>query len=225
MTEQIAPEKNNPEVGQIEKPTPSDNTPGELIRTEQSQDGEKTPADLLNPKEEAGPEDGEKGEKEGEEAAPEEYKITLPEGMQVDQPLLDRITPIAQKHGVAADVLQEIVSAYAEHVEENGKSFTEQAIDAANKINDEWAAAARKDPEYGGDKFTESIGVINAAFKAFDPENKLRSELSQAMMLNNPEILRLLYRVGMRISEDQTPRGGSGGAAQKSAAEILYGKK
>lgn len=230
MSELNMPEQDNTEVGQQTEAgeTPKENqnvqSPESLLapkNQEDQQQGVPVPAPEGEQTHEA--KDGKKAEGDGQEEkkkAPEKYEVKAPEGMAIDEKLVEEFEPLARKLDLSNDEFQELADFYADKINTNATKM----MKLADEINTQWAEEAAKDSEFGGDKYMESIGVINSAFKAFDPEGTLRTTLAETKMLNNPEILRLLYRVGKQISEDSTP-GGSGGASQKTAAEILYGKK
>tara|TARA_R110000824_G_C15230756_1_gene678506 strand:- start:1739 stop:2491 length:753 start_codon:yes stop_codon:yes gene_type:complete len=143
----------------------------------------------------------------------------LPEGIEVDQGLLDGVKEIAGKHSIPKEAVQELVDAYS-------KRFT----DADNTLKDQWSEieqgwikSAKTDKEIGGERFETSVKKANVALDRFGtPE--LREALDQTRLGNHPEMIRLMSKIGEAISE-----GGSfdkgGNAPQIPAVDVMYDNK
>ena len=85
----------------------------------------------------------------------------------------------------------------------------------------DWAASAKTDKEFGGDKLAENLGIAKQARDQFaTPE--LRKLLETSPLGNNPEVIRLFYRIGKAISSDTYVPGGKA-APSASTAQRLYG--
>jgi len=89
-------------------------------------------------------------------------------------------------------------------------------------IRNQWVEASTTDKEFGGEKLTENLSVAKKALDAFgSPE--LRTLLNESGLGNHPEIIRILYRAGKAISEDQMVSGNKGTAkpaGPKSFADL-----
>ena len=84
----------------------------------------------------------------------------------------------------------------------------------------EWANSARTDQEIGGERFQENLGVAKKAMEAYaSPE--LRQLLNESTLGNNPEVIRLFYRVGKDMSEDRLVTG-QGGTNKAADPRSLY---
>ena len=128
---------------------------------------------------------------------------------------------------------EETINLYAEAAKEAGLSqakadiilgkiaphLAQQQIKAVEKASAEWEAASRADPEFGGDKLNENLSVAAKAIEQFaTPE--LKTLLNESRLGNNPEVIRLFYRVGKAISEDGFVS--ATGAPQTSDARALF---
>ena len=64
-----------------------------------------------------------------------------------------------------------------------------------------WIKASQEDKEFGGSGFKANLGVAAKAYKEFaTPE--LRQLLDQSGLGNHPEMIRLFYRIGQKVSQD-----------------------
>lgn len=77
--------------------------------------------------------------------------------------------------------------------------------------------------EWGGE-FKTNLALAGRTLDRFgSPE--LKAALNSSGMGNNPDLIRLLHRVGALLSEDKLVLGGLGGGETKSAADVLYPSK
>jgi len=157
------------------------------------------------------------GKKEEPKGAPEKYELKPPEGIALDEETVQAFEPIARELGLSNEQAQKLADFYCAKQAE----IPAQLVRKAEELEAQWAEAARKDKEYGGDSFDRSIGLANSALKALDTDGSITKMLAETRMLNNPEMIRLLVRVGSKVTEDQAP-GGNWSAGRKSPAETLY---
>jgi hypothetical protein len=64
-----------------------------------------------------------------------------------------------------------------------------------------WEQAAKADKEIGGDKLPENLGLAKSVLDKFGTA-ELRELLTTSRLGNNPEVIRLLSKVGAAISDD-----------------------
>lgn len=89
------------------------------------------------------------------------------------------------------------------------------------KVREEWVDSLKKDPDFGGEKFKETIGrAKRTATKFGSPE--LLGFLDDTGYGDNAELLKLFARVDKALGEDITVDGGPSGLTGKSMAEIMY---
>jgi hypothetical protein len=153
-----------------------------------------------------------------------EYNFKFPEGVEPEEEVISAFKELGKKHGLSQEAAQEVVD-FQLGIEQKSQEEFKQALE---NVKQQWLDQSKKDPEFGGPKYEENMGFIAKAMKQYGtPE--LKQVLEDAAMANHPEIVRLLYRVGVAMSEDKVS-GGAAGAGQKEtstnpfqqAARMMY---
>ena len=133
---------------------------------------------------------------------PEKYELKAPEGMTVDQGMLDKLTPVFQKHGLTQEAVQEIADAYSPTikamVESQVEATRKTALAEYNNITEGWKNETMKELGADADK---QLAFAAKAINKFGGQ-KLREALNDSGFGNHPEMARLLINVGKSISED-----------------------
>lgn len=125
------------------------------------------------------------------------YQLTMPDGVELDQGLLDALGPTMAELKLSNGHAQMLVDKY---IEQQQASATQRQEDWAKTIQG-WADDAQKDPEMGGAKWDATKAAALSAVTRFGtPELKNYLEVSGAG--NHPEIIRLMAKVGAMIGED-----------------------
>ncbi|HBC5198779.1 TPA: peptidase [Serratia marcescens] len=184
---------------------------------EGKQEGGKTAEELAaekDAKEKADKEAAEKAEKEKKLAAPEKYEFTPPEGQELDANALAVFEPIAKELGLSQEQAQKLVDIYPQIQQQQAEAWSKQVSD--------WGEQVKADKEIGGDKFNASVGAAQRALDQFG-NTELREYLNTSGLGNHPALVRFCAKVGKAMAEDTFVVPNQGG--QRSAADILYGKK
>lgn len=142
----------------------------------------------------------------------------LPEGIQVDQGSLDKLTEIvndasldakAKANAIGKLAVQREADRLAAHVKQVG----------------DWAEAVKTDPELGGEKLQATLATAKKAIDLGPPE--LKDLLNSTGMGNHPAVVRWAYTVGKALSEDSFVQGGKApgntGTDEAAKAKRLYG--
>ena len=81
---------------------------------------------------------------------------------------------------------------------------------------EDWDKASYDDPEFGGDKYDESIAIATQGLAAYDPDGIMRQLLQDTGYNRHPEVIRIFYRIGRDLAPDRMVSGGhnSGGDAR-----------
>lgn len=190
---------------------------GDNPEGEGKQEGSKTAEELAaekDAKEKADKEAAEEAEKDKKPAAPEKYEFTPPEGQELDANALAVFEPIAKELGLSQEQAQKLVDIYPQIQQQQAEAWSKQVSD--------WGEQVKADKEIGGDKFNASVGAAQRALDQFgNPE--LREYLNASGLGNHPALVRFCAKVGKAMAEDSFVVPSQGG--QRSAADILYGKK
>jgi len=154
------------------------------------------------------------------EAAPvaakpdEPLSLSLPEGVQADDAVLSAFRDLASELKLPNDQAQRIVS-------ELTPLMQQRQLEQVQQARRDWVDSVQQDEELGGTQLENTLRVAKRALNQLGtPE--LADLLEQSGLGDHPQIIRLFYRAGQAISEDQ-PLFGTRGAPPKSAADILFG--
>ena len=152
--------------------------------------------------------------------APAEYAdFEMPEGVSLDPEIGTNLKALAKELDLTQEGAQKVAELGAQ-LSQRWASQLQAQIDAAS---DAWTTAAKADAEIGGDKLPESLGYAKSALDKFgSPE--LRSLLNESRLGNNPEMIRLLAKIGRATSDDSRITTGKPPAASgtRSAANVLF---
>jgi len=141
----------------------------------------------------------------------------MPDGMEVNQPLLDAVLPTFKEVGLSQIQAQQLMDVYSTQVQADSQASS----DSYNQTVKDWVDEAKSDKEIGGEKFDENVGLAKRAIDRYGTP-KLVEVLQSTGLGNHPEFIRLLTRVGKLIAED-SPGGGTAPTGEdESAADILY---
>lgn len=168
-----------------------------------------------------GDEDEEGDDPEPSTGAPEKYELTMPEGMELDQETFEKFEPLFRKANLSNEMASELAGAYGEQISSLVQLASETAMSQLQQswvdLNSEWQESLMKDPEYGGAKAHENFNVAKSVIDRFggDDSGKIREALNVTGAGNNPEIMRLLYRVGRAMADDKLGFQGSPGGKGK----------
>jgi len=159
-------------------------------------------------------EDRLKAEEAAKQGVPEKYELKFPEGVEITAELLEEFTPLAKELGLNNEQAQKLADFEAKLVQRRYESY--------NQMTQEWVATAKKDKEYGGDKWEASVETAQRALNTFGtPE--LKTALNQYKLGNHPELIRLMVRIGNNMKEDGMVLPGGQGAEKGDIATRLYG--
>jgi len=150
-----------------------------------------------------------KGTKTAEEpkGAPETYEFKNPKGVpkevQIDAKIHDAYAEAARELDLPQEKAQGLFDKTMSAL--HGRAVEEQSRQSA-----EWIAQAKADPDFGGDKLDENLGIAKKAITEFGSDG-LRELLDSPLGLgNHPEVIRFMVKVGKAISEDRFVGGNAG---------------
>jgi len=171
------------------------------LLTQALKEGEQQPEEGGKPEE---PEEKEKGEGKKPEV-PEKYEIKLPEGFEVDEGALEIFTPVFKEVGLTNEQAQKLADAYIEMQKKDAEAYI-------NEIN-KWKEQAKNDPEYGGTKLKENLAVASRAMREVFSEKTI-ALMDYMGLTSHPEVIRDLWKLGLKISEDRWVGGKPAGTTE-----------
>ena len=152
--------------------------------------------------------------------APEAYEFKAPEGFELDEQMLAEYTPVFKELNLPQDAAQRLVDLAPKLIAQTATRTTAQVLEQLGLADHaKWADQVKADPEIGGDKQAETIGLANKAIAQFFP--KTAPILVKLGLGNHPDVIRELVRVGKAISEDGFVPGGKT-VTTPPAASLLY---
>lgn len=155
---------------------------------------------------------------------PEKYEVKLPEGMEKDTSLLEKISPVFKSMNITGEQAQKLVDVYAPHIKEQ---MEKQANDlkAAQEANfQKFVSEERKNTmeKLGAQAKDELIFAAKSRDRFLSPETQ--ELLNAAGISNNFSFISDLIRIGKQISEAKLVDGkGVHPKQSKSDGEVLYG--
>lgn len=143
------------------------------------------------------------------QGAPESYDFAAPEGKEYSAEMLESFSAAAKDIDLPQEKAQAMLDKLAPAIEA-------RQVKAMETARQEWADASRADPEFGGANLDANLAVCEKVISTYGtPE--LREVLEKSGLGNHPEIIRVLYNVGKKLSWDTFVAGGSGTPASRDA--------
>lgn len=146
------------------------------------------------------------------------YVLKMPEGVEVDQELLDELSPEFKAAGLTGKQAQALTDKFIAKQQARAKA---QGEGWAKTVSD-WVDEAKKDPEIGGAKWDGTVKTASGVVGRFG-NDALKEYLNASGAGNHPEMIRFMAKVGAVIGEDnpaisETP----GKKVAADPAETLY---
>lgn len=159
--------------------------------------------------------DGKTTDDDAAKGPPEKYEFTMPEGVELDTALAEKVDPVLRELGLSNEQANKLAATFAEY----RASETQRQSDAYAQQVEEWGKSARDDKEFGGAAFDENVKHAQAAIGKFgSPE--LKAMLADGLG-NHPELIRFCVRIGKAIGEDGGVDGNKS-ATPRDPASVLY---
>jgi len=160
------------------------------------------------------------------------YTLTMPEGVEVDQGLLDALSPKFAAKGLTNGDVQELVGEFIKVQQARGEEYAKSpegswsvlahAYFTEHGTPDKWADTAKADAEIGGAKWDATTAAAKLAVSKLGTP-ALREYLNKSGGGNHPELIRFMAKVGAVIGEDKPTAGGAGGNGKPAdPAHVLF---
>lgn len=148
--------------------------------------------DFYNPKEIA------EQKSSAEKKEPIKYdNFKVSEDIKFEDAFVNEFKDFASSKGLKQDDAQKLIS-FTENAIKNERKFIENKLYERAQL---WHEQTLHDKEIGGKNIKEKMSVVNSFIKNYGSE-EVRNLLKASGFGSNPEILRMLYRAGKSISED-----------------------
>lgn len=159
------------------------------------------------------------------------YTLTMPEGVQVDQEMVDALGPEFKELGLTGKQAQKLADKFIEVQTKRGEAYAKSPEGAwsmsahqyftKNGTPEKWADTAKADKDIGGDKWD---GTVKTAMRAVNTLGTpaLKEYLEATGGGNHPELIRFMAKAGAMIKEDSPAGGDGGGSKPAEAAHLLF---
>lgn len=151
------------------------------------------------------------------DAATQYEKFTVPEGFDYDDGKVSEFATLARELNLSQEQAQKLVDLHVRH----WLGFEEQT----RAQSEEWRKQTMNDPEFGGQKFMQSLQDAHRFVNAFGGE-KLRIALDATGAGNHPELFKAFALAGRLLGEDRLVKGAgaapTGSGTFADLANTLY---
>ncbi len=138
----------------------------------------------------------------GRPESPDKYEVKMPEnlpaGMQVNEQMQQHFANIAHERGLNNDQFQAMIDGYTQY---QVAQFEAQQMDMSAKFEDGVKALQQ---EWRGD-YDKNLQIANRAVKEFG----LTEFLEKKGLNNDPEMVKVMNKIGSMLLEDEGPAAGS----------------
>lgn len=153
---------------------------------------------------------------------PEKYEFAnLPEGYTLDEAAAAEWSSTFKDLGLSQEAVDKLVAADAKRQQGMVEAIQGQFAEAHKQQVGQWISQIKADPEFGGAKFAENVGIAQQALKAYgSPE--LSQLLKETGLGSHPAILKAFHKAGLELGEGRLHRTTNEVPAERSLAERMY---
>jgi hypothetical protein len=145
-----------------------------------------------------------------------EVEIKLPDGVEIDAPLLEAFKGWAQESGVNSAQASKLAQVFAEHQAQQSRA----AQETMDQIGEGWANQIRTDPQLGGKNLAASTAAATRGIE-WAGGRELRLELTKLGLGNHPGLFRAFKKLGDALADDKSNIRGGGQAVRPSREQVL----
>lgn len=154
--------------------------------------------------------------------APGDYDLKAPEGLAIAPEHVEMAVPVFRELGLSNDDANKLMPLAAKYAESIVEQWNRESETEFGNWKRDLFKQAQADPEIGGAKWNESIGLAARALEKLGapPGSPLRKLLDDTGVGNHPEMIRVFARARRLLDGKAAPAARTG---PRSAAETLYG--
>lgn len=158
--------------------------------------------------------------KPAEKTAEIKYELKLPKDSLLDAAEVEKEASFAKEKNLSPDVAQAVLERKAQAV----KAYKEAQEANLKRISSEvWPEQLRSHPDFGGEKFNETVELARRAFHSFASKEHI-AEMDRTGLGNHPDHIMAWARVGRMIGDGKILAGGRpAGQGPKTIAQRIYG--
>ena len=150
--------------------------------------------------------------------SPDKYELKMPDGSQLNQAHIEKVTAYAKEKGLSNDQAQEILN-------RDSQAYSDFQVGQAEHIKsmqEKWIDDIKSDREFGGDKFNETVEFAKRSIEKFGSP-ALKEALNATGLGNHRDLIRMHAKIGREMANDKTVIPNShGSGSEERVADILY---
>ena len=136
--------------------------------------------------------------------------FTLPEGFSMNEALMEKFLPLAQKNKLTQEDAQSLIDMQVSHITEINKALDDDAAALQNK----WQQQIKDHPELGGNNLNGNLTLVSQFIDKFSGSEKLAAGVRKAMdetgAGNRVEVLEFLVSLAKKTGEGKFVTGQPG---------------
>lgn len=195
----MAEETTNPQDGADQTQTDQSVADGQVDQKQTDGSADDQDSTLLGKDQQSDEGDADKDDAGDKSEIPESYEFTLPEGQELDQGMVEAMTPVFKEVGLSQEQAQKLVDAYAPQVQRMVEAQHESAIKSFKETVDGWKTDTQKEL---GAEAKAKLALCSKAIDQFGTP-KLREVLNETGVGNHVELVNFMVKVGQLIAEDK----------------------
>lgn len=145
--------------------------------------------------------------------------ITLPEGTEVDQELMDGFLEVVNEAQLSKESAQKLVDLQTNAMQKASESISQ----AWSEMQEQWRKEAQALPEFGGDNLSKTTAHISRLIEGYggtaEEQKTLRQVFDFTGAGNNPQMIAFLGRLARELVTEGAPNTGSP-TSQKAGATL-----
>lgn len=168
----------------------------------------------------------EKPEETKESQVPEKYELVIPEGMEIDNGLVEKFTPLFKKHNFKNEDVQEFADLFAPYAKEKTEAAQKEALDFHDKQKEDWGKETKA---FLGAKTKESLAAsakfINTYAENEQEAQAIRDMLNISGLGNYLPFVKMIVKAGNRLKQDsfvEPNKHNSFSDAERNPEKYLY---
>lgn len=156
-----------------------------------------------------------------EPPAPKYEPFTLPEGVTLNAPDLERFTEVLGKHRAPQELGQDAINLHLEELRKHEDRIRKDQVNVFERMRTAGADAIRSDPELGGNRLQTTVTAANNVLKRFGtPE--FAKKLRNSGMDNDIDMMRFVTGIANFMKEGKPVPATAPAPVPQSRQERLY---
>ena len=156
-----------------------------------------------------------------------DYSKFINDGFDLDEELLEKFQPVAQKLNLSQESLEMLLDIALEMSKKQRAMYEK---DEETRLKDDIAKYDKmfnednELPKSNSTGVREYMNLANSAYKQFCSP-KLKELLEKTGLNYHPELIKMFHKIGELIKEDSITYGGKPSVEELTPAQILYGPR